>query len=211
MALNDIYKVRIVCNTDTQIGMNVTYWKEVLTGDPVVPALSFALALDAILAPLYRGFMSPDALYRGLDCQLISPTVGLAFTSVGNTGAGSAGGANIPQQVSGLLAWKSVPASRASRGRTYIPFPSTSFSDPTGYMLPAGQAALDAIRAALVATCVVPGATIPSQYQMVHRQKTGAGPPPTFSYNTIVEGLSRDRFATQRRRGQYGRRNLPPF
>lgn len=208
MAVGDVYKVRMVNYTNQQIGLTTFYAVETVA-TALMPDASLRIAslMDVALSATMKAWMSPSASYRGVDCRLVSPTLGLPNIAIGNDGPGAAAGSNLPQQVSGLIASYSNPPSRRMRGRFYIPFPSDTWSDLNGYLNAAGVAALQNVQSVIAAT-IVAGGVDPGQWQVQHRYKSG---PATFAYTSIIYYTSRDRFATQRRRGQYGRRNIPPF
>lgn len=121
--------------------------------------------------------------------------------------AGTSSSDTLPTQVRPLVSMHTAKSGRAWRGRLYGATPSVLFADANGAPLPqlgtAWLAALDVWRAG----SVVGGTT----WSMVlpHRKKPDPAPliPPDLV--TILE--FQDRFATQRRSGQYGRLNSEPW
>lgn len=209
MAVNDVYRARVCVYTDTQIGLNTLYFRETITGDPVDPLLSLANALDAAFETPLKAWMSPKARYRGVEVRLVDPTLGLPFPATTNDGPGVTGLVNIPQQVSGVVSYYTAIVNKSGRGRSYIPFPNDTSSNDEGYINNAGLALLQAVLTPYIANYVIPGFSMPSTYEPVHRRS--AGTPGVFLYDTIILSEARKRFGTQRRRGQYGRQNVPPF
>lgn len=108
----------------------------------------------------------------------------------------------MPKQVSGLITWYTDVASRAGRGRSYIPFPSAADTDGNGapstdYLIALGNLSDD-----LAAYMTYPAGDSDISMSLVVLS-AGLGDQPVTSYTR------RDRFATQRRRGDYGQPNLP--
>jgi hypothetical protein len=120
---------------------------------------------------------------------------------------GTAAGNPIPNQVSGIITKTTAFAGRANRGRTYVPFPAASFNlAPNDTPTAAYVALLDALGIVLFAPMALTlGADTVNVTPVLFHRRTGFNTP-------ITNFRSRQLWATQRRRGNYGTANtLPPF
>lgn len=215
MPLNDIYKMRVYCyDADlTQVAINTTYWQTTAEAGTGATQFAMASALDALLSPVYIAAMSSRSIYRGLTFQKISPGLPLvASVSTGNNGPGSVGATTAPGQVSGLISFKTPFAGKGFRGRIYIPFPYSTAADGQGRMVAGYQTVLRDIAAVYVAphTIGAGGNTTTLECSIQHRENPGAIPP-VYRYYSLDSSNVPLAFATQRRRGQFGRTNPLPI
>lgn len=211
MALGDVLRVQVYTYTSSQIAINTTYWLSVnSTGAGAKPA-DAAVVFDNLFAPLYKLWLSAAARYRGVSVQSQAVPRPVPSTSIINDGVGL-GTANIsPTQVSGLISWYTTLAGRHNRGRIYVGFPDAVFQTADGGLTAGGLTRLTNIAASYGSTPTVTS-TAPAgtdTFALVVRAATGT--PPIISYTAVVNGVPRNRFATQRRRGQFGRTNTLPF
>jgi len=208
MALGDVYKARFCCYTPSQIGLNVTHW--VVTAETGVGASHAEIAdkFNTEFAADYKAVISSNASYRGVGITKVLPLPVSAETANVTADGFGAGGLNLaPTQSSGIITIKDGLAGRAHRGRIYIPFPSADSVDPAGAPTIVYRANMLTLMGefANVQVCGVGANTTTLVLGLYHRLPA----PPTA---TIIAQLSVPaKFATQRRRGQYGKTNVVPF
>jgi hypothetical protein len=111
----------------------------------------------------------------------------------------------LPTQVSGIITKRSSFTGRANRGRIYFPFPATQSLDtdetPKAAYVTLIQAYADNIGALHSVTSAGGSANLTPI--IVNR---------TLSHLVVWEdSLARKRWATQRRRGDFGRTNVLPW
>jgi len=210
IANGDIYAVRVFCHATDQTSVNtIHYVLTGLVGGPVndVDFLNTFIGMAAWPTG-WKALLSDDAQYRGTQMGRIfpKPPTRPNHTIVG-AGNGSVVGEILPRQVSGIISFQTDLAGPKYRGRLYIPFPSEASSDPAlGTPSAAYVTALDSL-AAIIATPLViapgGGASINAFPIVYHKDNN--------TYNLIVEGFGREKWATQRRRGSYGQPNIAPF
>lgn len=210
-------KARIFCACGPQLAVNVLYWKIGSMANPGAGDLKLlGEALSAVVAPAYKVMMSNEARYRGLGIQgmepLPVPTVEI-LTNVGN-GTGGSIDAVLPKQVCGLITKRTAFATPNFRGRVYIPFPSEEFSTELGTPLPGYVNHLnflgETIFKPLTVNPVGMGATVLNP--QLRRDTTPHDPNDSFfGYEPIVDFTSQPKWATQRRRGDYGSPNEFPI
>jgi len=219
LVTGQVLRVRFVCYLPnaTQLGECVTHWE--VTG--VVPPFTDATAANIISADVsaaFRSWIGSNANYQGVGVQILSPT---RFPEVyGTNGAGVSTNTKVsqPPQVSGLIRHGSATAyttktgkQKIAQGRMYVPFPSIDFVGSGPIMNAVGSNALLSIVNAIGLTKNLVLGTKSAQIKL--GTYVTQGPGPTFvkilvPSTTIVE---QDEWATQKRRGQYGRTNVVPF
>lgn len=206
-AVNDIYAVRVFCSLGDQVSVNVlTYRVEnlVLLGPTDT---EIATTFDQAWGPLYKAVMSSQATYRGLQVQKIRPLpIHVATQSTAAAGVGLNAGDALPRQTSGILTKRTQFAGRAKRGRVYVPFAYEGANDATGNPIAAYVTGLTNLANELRIIKPIVGAggnNCEMRPVLFHRV-----PGTTDNISNIV---SQAKWATQRRRGSYGRPNVPPF
>lgn len=206
--VGSIWVSKIGCYMVGQAGLNLIHWVCTTNTGAGGTDTQFAISLDALLAPLLKPMMPSIATYYGVGVQQIWPLPLTALNiSAAHTGVGSGGLAPVPPQVSGIITMNTGLAGRANRGRVYVPFPAAAFVDgtlttPTG----AYQILLTAVFNALATpiTITVGGGTSVMTPGVYHRT--------THAVSAFTTGRVNPKWATQRRRGNYGRANpYPPF
>jgi len=125
-------------------------------------------------------------------------------------GAGTGGAGNLPTQVSGLISWQSVVGGRQGKGRSYVPFPWTAALGATGVPIVAYQTALADYAGVMQPGFIVPnvgsgGGTL--NLKLCTHYTVGI-PTRPFPFDTFSVPPA---FATQRRRGFFGRQNRAPI
>lgn len=208
IAVNDIWEVKIGTYCAGQAGLNVRHYiAGVVTGTSATD-IQLALLLDNLFAPLYKPLMAFTATYYGVQVQRVQPLPRTSpVVSAANVGIGTGGTSALPTQVSGIVTLQTGFAGRAFRGRAYVPFPSSASNDavldrPTpGYVGPLLALGVAMRTAALVGTA---GNTV-NMLPVLYHRATG-----TSSFLTFARANAK--WATQRKRGNYGQPNpYPPF
>lgn len=207
IALNSVVQFRI-CSVETndgQISLNIlNYFCTAVAGTGGTD-LQAATKMDTNVQAAYKNWMPSTCMYRGVGCRIIAPTKYVEQTVVANAGVGGAGAQVLPTQVSGLIALLTAQAGRAYRGRIYVGFPAASWTNNDGEMTAAAQTALAAINTAIAYTIVVGTAPNTSTLQLgIYHKKLN-----TITY--VNNSITRGSWATQRRRGDLGRKNAVPF
>ncbi len=210
----DVVRVRFWCKADDQAAVNTIYY--ICTG-PATGAVTDQDAADGLEVtynPLYKALLANTAEWRGVQVQVLkTPTLIPAFNNA-NPLIGTAGAIGMPRQTSSLVQFQSQFAGRAYRGRIYVPFPSTSDCTLDGAPSAGYLTRLIALRDAFANTFYLTdvGGTkfIPVQQVLVHFLKKGQVGPP-LPDTPIVSWTISSRWATQRKRGSFGRQNLSPI
>jgi hypothetical protein len=211
----DILKFSLWCSDSEQASVNTFYYAvtNIGVGGPPLDdeaALDFDTAVQASI----KALISNTATYRGSQCQIVSrPPFRIPQPSVVNAGVGTAGAIGMARQTAGLISWYTDFPGPSGRGRTYVPFPSTS--DDAGLGLPTNGyiTKLENFKDALVDLTNITGAggtsaTVAIALAHYSLPRT-AEQVPTVTF--LRSHISRGKWATQKRRGSYGRSNAVPF
>lgn len=205
----DLAKVSLITFDSTQIGEN-TFWYSCFTVNPSTPLtdLDFADNFDAVVGPSIPAILDSNAEYRGVIVQIYS---GLTFkpkwTSTDSTvhaGPGTGGGISLPKQTAGITSWYTALPKQANRGRTYWPFPSTGMDEGDGFPTDAYVTAINNIALLIrnITVVAIGGRSASFNQVLFHRKVPGI--------TNIVTPASHKAWATQRRRGTYGRPQANP-
>ena len=209
LAVNDVLIVQTVINDPSlqQSAVLSRYWK-VASIIPVgtIQFSDVATYFDGLLAPLYKPLIYNTATYNGCRVRRWFPanTDNWQYDN-SNAGVGTAGAVGNPSQSAGLLSFIGNTIGRHGAGRQYVPFPSATDNVTYGHPSAGYLANLAALGLALVTQqpVTVAGITanlIPGVFDNVAK-----------AYTSINQYKAEDAWATQKRRGAFGRFNRPPF
>jgi hypothetical protein len=225
--VGDLVECRIVCTASApvpQVSENVVHYSvQSVTGGGATQA-QIALTIDALVNGSYKAIMSNQAVYRGVSIQRCQPLPRVAFEfSIANAGGGFSAFPLLPCQSAAIGKWTTALAGRPFRGRLYFPFASTNELGASG----APSATMTGNVALIMAALLGPITSGSSGNQTVllpviwHRRGYGGQPnakpvpiPPTHvgGIDLILTGAAEGAWATQRRRGMFGRPNaISPF
>jgi len=194
----------------SQLGINVThYLMDFDTGPVMADVNQMAQSVSDAIKAAYVVALPDVCFHLGVELKMLQPTLSASFGSEDEAIAGTGAAEPLPNQVTGMVSWASVNPSRHGRGRIYIPFPTITDSEPEQVPTPAYVALCQAIGDAYFGlnffTCVDPAPqNFPVSLVIVDR-----GPP--ITYTPVGAAYARQRFGTQRRRGNYGAVNELPL
>lgn len=208
MAVGDIFEFRLFTSFNEQIAINVLHYKEQTPTNPfALDHNSVLAAIATAIEPVFIDCVTADATYEGCTLQRIFPTVAPVVTNVLGSAAGDGGATPTGRQLSGIITKRTVIAGRRGRGRIYVPFPAAdTVTDDTGMPTAAYVALLQELADEMEdeQTVSVGADTLGFKPCVYNRDDPAASP-------LITTCLARSKFATQRRRGDYGRANSLPF
>lgn len=118
---------------------------------------------------------------------------------------------DMPSQSCGLIRLHSTIGGSRGAGRIYTPFPNTAAQATTGLLAPAYETLLTAIGAAMITGWVVPNTGLGGGTVTVKAcTKYTVGTTPPLPFGMITQSIGGG-FATQKRRGFFGKPNNSPF
>ena len=205
--VSDILECEVLTAFSNQIGVNILHYNVRTVVNGGVSLQFMANQYDSLIHANYKNVICNQATYRGIGLTNVTAPRTQQAVATANAGVGSGGANMIPTQVRGLISWYSNTAGRRFRGRTYIPFPPVNGATSAGDPLAAYVTLLDAVRVIMLGPLVfTSGANSTTLALGIYHRKDV---PPTAS--DVAISVTRNRFATQRRSGAYGRANNPPF
>lgn len=204
MALNEVWETKAYCFAIDQVGINIRHWRVTLSvGNP--DDITMVPLFSAAIAPLYKPLMGAAASYYGASLRRIRPSVANPVNSQSGAGAGTGALELLPRQVSGIITLRTIATGRKGRGRVYVPFPSEGLNDAPGAPSAAYVTALGTLAAyySNAHSYTSGGMTVELTPVIYHRL--------TQTFDDVNGFRANARWATQRRRGAYGRQNQVPF
>jgi len=210
IALTEVYQVTPVNYNPPQTAL-IRWYYQITSITGIVTDADAAATFDVALSPLFAAMMTNGAQYRGVLVQRVSP-LPILVRQVGNShpANGSRGTTPAPGQLTGLIHWATDLAKQRGRGRSYLPFPDKSDITPsTAPSIGLLNAYANLAAFVLGPVTVVGGVGTSSTWSLVLTHRAGKSPTPLPTGITAyqVEGA----FATQRRRGSFGKPNVPPI
>lgn len=204
IVLGQIMQIRIITRLDAQVAYNVLHYRCIgFLGVGILPS-DFAAAVKTGLTGNWPPIITTPASFRGIGAQQATAPKDGEVYSVANL-AGTGGANPLPKQVAGLASIYDGQAGRKHRGRIYFPFPDASAVTPDGVPIAAYKTALQVVMTFLTGPIVVTvGANQSTMALSVFHKLVGTADP-------VTVGVIRSVFATQRRRGDYGKANVSPI
>jgi hypothetical protein len=205
-----VLQMRVWASDSVQASVNTFHYlvQSPITGTPTDQDFFTKWAQDFV--PLYKSLLSAKATIEGCTGQVVSKPIGLLFKDATQAGLGSFGPDAAPWQVSGITSWGTAFGGRAFRGRTYFPFVATLAVNTAGHPSDAYITAMGLFSDAFVGATswiLAQGTAVIIPVIKHRKNKDGITPIET----PIVHGTVSRLFATQKRRGDYGRPNISPF
>lgn len=201
-----------------QASVNNLWYVVAAVGSPGATDLDAAVSLDALVFAQYQGMMTALAEYRGVQAQIFdgvtAPYRALYTPDFfnGNAGFGTGGTTPLAPQTCGLISFQTAKPRQANRGRFYMPFPDASADSGGGS---AGAVYLGELTALAgfvgVGLAVSRGGRTATLARVIKHGPDKFNTYPTPVYDAITGATSSDRWATQRRRGDFGRLNRSPI
>lgn len=210
-ALGDLLQARVVCYTPDQISMNVLHYEVAATAGVPQTLQTIATLFDTRVHIAYKNMMPTSAKFRGVDFRNLMPPSTLAYADVTRDAVGNTGTDLTPTQSSLLIRHQANFAGRKFIGHTYPGFITADFVDVDGSLLPLGLATLDALRVSIGVAFVLVGDTGQTTLALSIRHPNSLGPVVAPQWTRVLESQSSEKIATQRRRGNFGAHNAPPF
>lgn len=200
--LNDVILVQLNAHANDQLGLMGCHFRatnKVATGASLE---DFAAAVDAACGTKLIACMANDADYRWTQVIRIKPVRSVTVINNANTGSGTAGTQLLPTQTCGLVGKLTPFAGRKNRGRCYVPFPAEDDNAATGTPTVGYATRLGLLANEFIKTYTVSDG-IGGSWDLIPvlmNESTGL----TID---VTSHILRQKWATQRRRGAFGRPN----
>lgn len=206
---NAVYRTITYIQDNAQVAVLTRDYLAYAVPLPPLPNMGdFAANFCAIMAPLYKALIHNGANFKGCTVHRLSGPGPFEISEQSTVGAGpgTAGTIALPKQVSGLVSFNAAFRGRSFRGRQYVPFPSAADDIGDGIPTTAYILKLLALGAALKAPISATGGgggSIDMYPVLWHRVAMTS----TFIVGTHASSA----WATQRKRGDFGRTNTSPI
>src|SRR5215831_870430 len=198
--VNDLIQARVYCYFQSQLSVNVcNYVATAVTPQSTIE--DWALSYEALVAPRWRACIAKGALYHGIHATLYR--AGQKFRSLFRNASQGVGTTTnlqaLPKQTCGIITKLTDFGGPEGRGRLYVPFPYVDGTIDAVGPSNGQQVSMNAV-AAVVAQPITVGSVgfeVQSQPVLINRK--------TLQRTNIIGSRTGTLWATQRRRGDYGR------
>ncbi len=211
LSVGMVLQARAWCQKDDQVSVTTFHHRIDAASGPVATDVDFLTAWDAIYSGWFKDFICTADRYLGATVQILSPgPIGLQRVTVASAGAGVVAPPRLPSQTSGLIQWGTNLGGRQNKGRIYTPFPCTVANNTDGFPSSGYLILLDDVGSEYVthtAWTLASGSQTINPVLVHRKNKAGVTPIPSL----ISTWKSSNQWATQRKRGAYGRPNSAPF
>lgn len=207
--IGDVIELRTACYFQGQVSVNTGYMIcTELSGDPVTTE-DLVDTAEGNFSTAYKAALSTGASWVGMSAQRIFPLPRtLADISTANEGAGSVLDDTLPGQVSGILTLTTPLAGAKYRGRRYIGFPTEGDTDSDGTP---SQVYIQKLNAIALLWGPGPNPFSNAGLTGIASMQTILWHRATQTFTEVTGTVSRKKWATQQRRGNYGAPNVAPF
>jgi len=213
--INDVLELKIWSVQGSQAAVNTIHYK--VPTAPITGGATDAeiiLAMEAFIAPLMKAILANTATYKGCSIQAIYPKPPKVYQySTAGQGVGTAGAIALPTQASGIAFVQTAKAGPAFRGRVYWPFPAAADNETTGLPTAGYLTREGNLVAALFQDETVVGGTGTTVLRPVifHRKANKGATTTANGTDDITASGTEKKWATQKKRGIFGRPNVTPF
>lgn len=207
LAVGDVVSVRVIFKgPNGQEAINTIHYITLGIGGPPATDADVATFFDAQNAGTMQSALSQDVKYDGVEVSIISLIPqGVIQKAVTGAGFGVVTQIVAAAAQSGIFQWYSIFAGPKYRGRTYWPWPWVTAINSIGFPTSAYITLISAvINAWFSTTAVSVGGRTATMAQVIWHRSTR-----TFTYITTPNTTGK--FATQKRRGNYGKNRNPPL
>lgn len=212
MAVGDILQLRFYSHMDDQLAVNTVHYRIDAQGGAMRNPVEILAAKAQAASVKLKALMCNEASYRGYGASRVWPTIFREMFSAVDQGAGTGGAVALPTQVCGIITkYSDKFDDEPMRGRLYIPFPTEGYNDDETHRPTAGYQGF-AIELANIlfpseAFEVAIGDGFTLSPVIYRRPQPDAEPPIAFDFGYITSTFCPLKWATQRKRGSYGRQN----
>jgi hypothetical protein len=206
---DDVVEARAFVSDPQQLSINVLHYLCTAHTAVGITLAEFALKFSIQIENEYKNIIPIPVTFYGVGARSMrsSPRSIEVFDGT-DRGPGLLGTTVMAKQVCGLIRKRTDLAGPGGRGHVYVPFPATGVTGGDGRPQAIYLTPLNALAVALQQTLIMTGAggsatMVPCLYR---RTPTPLG---TATIVTEMDGIPL--WATQRRRGDFGRTNALPF
>lgn len=207
IAIGNIIQTVVWNQLGNQAGLNVVHWKVTALSVNTPNVLGrFADGWGSLGFPAaYKALMASAARFSGVLYRIVYPALSAVFADPTGDGAGGVAGDVLPKQVAGFLRKQSAAPGRRKSGRLYIPFPGEGDNEAGAVPSAAYISRLDTL-GSKYASQIGWGADDLGRATIIIYKRTAP-----LTSSAVSSMVTIPQWATQRRRGAFGRPNVSPF
>lgn len=208
LSVGEVYRITIACRCRNQNGLNIKYFEVSDVGPMGGTVDDLAGAILGWVEVEYPDVMSDQAEVWGVRAVRVFPPLATQPEGVAYADGvpGEQTGDLMSTQTSGLIKLSTGEAGRSNRGRAYIPFPAEVNNTVEGKPDLLYRVGLQEIANRFIALQTITADGLTRGNFGIHKFTTAGSQFKAFSANSV-----RPDWATQRRRSQINRTDLPPF
>lgn len=207
----NLFELAIYCKSQDQIAVNVLHYACSFTDTSNLNMQDLCDDFEAAFRAVYPAMIPNTAVYRGCSLRRLRTGKTATFYSSHAATGGTNENEALPYQVSGLIRLRANVAGRRGRGRVYIPFPCLPDSDnnlPIAGYVTRLNAIADEITTVRVHADEDGEHTNSFSPCIRHANAEGTD---DDTYDLVTSAMGVGKWATQRRRGNFGRPNILPW
>lgn len=202
----NVLAVRVWTTDGDQAAVNTIHYQVTAVAGSSITDSDAAAAFDERIEAPYKAVLTTSSTYNGVQVSILTTPPAATVNHVVQAGPGTVEGDTLPRQTCGLISYYTNLGGRKYRGRNYIAFPPELYNETgTGTPTSAYKSLLLTLAEALCFELTVTVGSdqvtlTPVIYHEADKLTTD-----------ITSRVPRQKWATQRRRGSYGRPNASPI
>lgn len=213
--MGDIYRMDLVCQFGAQAGVNSLFFRSIAAVGQPISVVAIAEEMSLFWSAKYKLVVGNSARYYGARVIKVRPVGGEFFqASINGQGSGTAGTGMMSPATSGLISLFAQIPGKGGRCRKYIPFPSVVHNTEQGIPTAAYQALVfDNFGVSYINTKPITEGVNSEEFEYGHLHipvPPEVGPPAPERWGKFYGYIVRPKWATQRRRSDFGRPNPLP-
>lgn len=205
--VDDWLRLTIYCQEGDQVANNVFYFQLIGITGGGLDLKTISSLFGGRVKGAYAALMNNEARYYGCKAEVPFKVPVPQWQTTSAPQNGTAGETPLPRQTAGIITWYTEVIGKSKRGRTYIPFPAAEDQDtPNDRPTPGYVANLNGLADLLTIDVELNDGAGNSAVLALGIRSQLLG-----TFEDVESYVSRYKWATQRRRGDYGQSNSTPF
>ncbi len=206
LTVGDIVETKSFCYGGGQLGINILHWEfsQITTGTLTDGAA--AAEFSTAFANVMKNCIGAAYEWIGLTFRRVTPAPTPSIIVTADAGPGLTAGDSLPRQMCGIATKLTAVPGRAGRGRVYFPFATENDNEVDGEPEAGYRLRMDTAMA-FMCSLFAPTPPVVTGVQftpVIYNRLTQTAIP-------ITGWIVRNKWASQRRRGDYGQANTRPF
>jgi len=200
----DIVQITNYCQAGDQVAVNVFNYlvSSITGGGPDLAAC--AGTFGDVVKDFYRACMGATASWLGTKASVYGANPQPMPGFYANHGVGTGSGDLLPRATCGLIQWQTDYTGKSYRGRTYVPFPCEGLSGSDGEPTAGYLTAIDNLASAIITLNEFVSEFATATIALIINSRH------LNTFSAVRTASFPQKWATQHRRGDYGRIFVSP-